>query len=102
LQKTLEVDALAPYWHDKSHPMKIALTDVVKDKPVLSMFGLPVVYVDASAEPRAFRFTKVVLESGRSAKVELKYPREGLFGQVEFTHDAQGGWAVQSRSIAER
>ena len=71
--------------------MRVAVTEPVKDRPPLSMFGSPVVYVDPS-DAKSFRFTKVTLTSDKSATVELRYPRQGLVGHVKFTHDPQAGW----------
>jgi hypothetical protein len=118
LQKTLDLDALTPYWHDKSAGFRIAESDVVKDKPTLSMFGSAVVYIAApdmaklsrrgacteTREPSlcSFRFTKLVLKSDRTVIVDFEYPREGVVGHVSFEHDSKHGWVVANRTVAER
>lgn len=116
LQKTLEVDALAPYWHDKTSAFTIASSEVVVDRPPLTMFGAPVSYVgapDAAAAARrgacsstkepslcAFRFTKLTINEPRAA-VDFVYPREGVSGHVDFERRPEG-WVVARRSVAEQ
>lgn len=116
LQKTLEIDALAPYWHDKTTAFTIASSEVVVDRPRLTMFGAPVSYVgapDAAAAGRrgacsstkepslcSFRFTKLMISEPRAA-VDFVYPREGLSGHVDFERRPEG-WVVARRSVAEQ
>jgi hypothetical protein len=106
LQKTLDLDLLAPFWHAPKggRPvLRVVRGEAVEGEPPLSLSGERVVYVDRAAARagggRYFEFTK--LEPGPDrVRVEFRYPSEGVIGHVVFRR-AGGDWAIDEKQVAE-
>lgn len=106
-QKVLDLDLLAPFWHREQpgrDPLKVIDNDVVAAKPELTIFGSKVVYVSKDeAEKKKlpyFELTKLT-SSATKARVEFRFPVEGVFGHVEFEKRFDE-WHLSGKHVAER
>ncbi len=107
LQKVLDLDLLAPFWHCEQSgrdPLKLIDNDVVSDKPELSIFGSKVVYVPKEeAEKKKlpyFEITKLAA-SATKARIEFRFPVEGVVGHVEFEKRFDD-WHLSDKHVVER
>ncbi len=107
LQKVLDLDLLAGYWHrDRPgrDPLRVAQSDIVKGNPRLSMFGADVVYAGKDELKRSkapyFEFVKLSSSATRT-RIEFRYPVEGVVGHVVF-EKRSGSWSMADKSVAEQ
>jgi len=107
LQKTLDLDLLAPFWHRDQpgrDPLHVIENDVTKGRPALSIFGSPVVYVTrAEAEKKKlpfFEYTSLA-SSATKTTIELRFPPEGVVGKVVFLKRFDD-WQLEEKHVAER
>jgi len=107
LQKVLDLDLLAPFWHRElpgRDPLPVIRSEFTSDSPSLSIFGSRVLYLEkAEAERKKlpfFEFTSV-RASKTKARIEFRFPAEGVLGHVEFTQ-RYGEWQLSDKSVRER
>ena len=107
LQKVIDLDLLAPFWHREvpgRDPLKLIENDLVADKPELTIFGSKVVYLRRQdAEQKRlpfFEFTKVS-STATKARIEFRFPVEGVVGHVEFEKRGDD-WQLSAKQVAER
>lgn len=107
LQRTLDIDVLAQYWHTDvkgRDPLHMVKTPLVPSAPKLMMFGSPVVWIDATEVAKrklpAFEITKIE-STKRRVVIGFRYPVEGVFGHVRF-QKRHKDWQVVEKRAAER
>ena len=75
----------------------------VREEIALHKFGAPVHYISSSklsnGAPSYLEFAKVEMSEGK-ARVEFRYPVEGITGSVEFSKQG-GGWVIERQNIVE-
>lgn len=110
LQRTLDLDVLAGYWHSDT-PNRGVLRIVKVDglgtpptSPALSMFGSPVVWIERAQADKdkmpAFEFTSIQ-STARSVTISFRYPVEGVVGSAKF-QKRHGEWILHGKRVAER
>lgn len=107
LQKTLDLDLLAPFWHaDKAgrDPLHVIDNEITKGRPKLTMFGSEVVYVpraEAEKKKRAYFEFASLQASATKATLSFRYPIEGVVGKTVFVQRF-GDWQLEHKEVAER
>lgn len=99
LQRVIDLDVLAPYWHPDRPgrlPLKVRPGEAVAHAPALSLGGAPIVY----APDGDFDFTQ--LESTRRrVRIEFRHAAEGVVGHVVFKRRGDQ-WLLQEKRVAEK
>ena len=104
LQTVLDMPELVGFWHPDQpgrKPLRVAITEPVKSRPPLRMFGVPVEYVEPSAGGPHVVFGHVD-RNGNDAHVGLSYPAEGVVARVELRRHDDAKWSVVKKSVSER
>lgn len=106
LQRTLELDALVPYWHRELPgrvPLRVARTDANRAVTRLTMFGSPVIWLEAEhikAGRPIFEFTAIEATVAK-VTVQFRFAAEGVVGKAVFEKRGRE-WLVVEKSVAER
>lgn len=106
LQRTLDLDLLAPYWHAERRgrsPLSLLRSSALCGQPALVCRGVPVVWTSTrEREERRLAFEVTRMEVSRErARVEFSYPVEGVVGGAAFERRA-GAWVLVDKRVAER
>jgi hypothetical protein len=107
LQKTLDLDLLAPFWHSNlpgRDPLRIAKSKAATGTPELSMFGSKVVWADKAELDKKklpyFVFDKLE-SSATKVTIEFSFPPEGVHGSVMFKKRFDD-WQLEQKQVYER
>lgn len=108
VQLTIDNPQLTQFFHQKEipgrAPLIVLLNDVVRTEYNLTKFDRPVLFKLHSAlakdEP-FFEITAISVE-GASARVQFRYPPEGLVGTITFLKGTAEDWSVMTAEIVER
>jgi hypothetical protein len=93
LRTTLNLDKLSPHWHPDLRgrdPLRIVRSPYFPDPPEFNMFGDPVVWIDAADAKQGtayFEITALTATKTR-ARIEFRYPVEGIDGNAVFSRGA--------------
>ncbi len=107
LQKTLDLDLLAPFWHSEKpgrDPLRVLQTDAVRAAPKLTMFGNQVTYVtrdQASTDKKPFFDFYRVTSSSTRVTIFFRYRVEGVVGKTLFKKRG-GEWTLDEKHVGER
>jgi len=105
MQKFLDSDALAPYWHNDVFPERVPLSVTLpvgheNIGPCLKKFGRPVRYQIEISSEQSFVIHSI-FEEPSYIQIEFSYAVEGLLGEVKYTKQ-QGEWYEDTVRLVEK